>query len=154
MHRNTKMAVRIKVDKQEVNQKMNELEENFKLKKEMELMKFNKIGHNYELTKEQKEDATALAEKLTEILRFMNYFVELDPNSIIKDYKCSGSYKIIYSNYKIETTDEPRVAIRVSAKEKKEYYYFSNPELLPIFFTEIPSVIANYVKAKNVGLTQ
>ena len=48
----------------------------------------------------------------------MNYFVELDPSTLIKDYKCEDSYKIIYSNYKVETSDELKVVIRVSAKDK------------------------------------
>ena len=55
-------------------------------------MKFNKIGHNYELTKEQKEDGIALTEKLTEILQPMNYFVELEPKAIIKNYTYQGRF--------------------------------------------------------------
>ena len=120
----------------------------------MQLMKFNKIGHNYELTKEQKEDAFALTEKLTEILQSMNYFVELEPKTIIKNYTYQGRYEVIHSNYRIETSEELRILIRVSAKGKEQFYYFTNPELLPVFFSDIPSVIKNYVRAKNIGLTQ
>lgn len=83
----------------------------------------------------------------------MNFFVELDPKTIIKDYKSQGSYKIIHSNYRIETSSELRIIIRISGKNN-EYYYFSNPEWLPIFFEEVPLAIENYVKKKNSELTE
>ena len=76
----------------------------------------------------------------------------MDSQTIIKDFECKGTYKVIHPNYKIEVSTKLRIAIRVSDSNGR-HYYFSNPEYLPIFFEEIPPVIDKFLQSKNTDLT-